>query len=100
MKQASHRVHSWAPLALASLLGRPAAVIAGVAAMVFERARLEVHDEAEAVIVSVGPVVAEMAAGVPVEGNWEEQMIASAAPCASACEEVAVDEGTGGWVAY
>lgn len=75
-------------------------MIAVVAGMVVERAHLEVHDEAEAVIVSVGPVVAGMAAGVPVEGNWEEQMIASGAPCASPCGEVAVDEGIGGWVAY
>lgn len=107
-KRAFHLVHSWAPLALASLLGRPAAAIVAVAiaaaiavvAMAVELAHLEVHDEAEAAIMSVGPVVAEMAAEVPVAGNWGEQMIASGAPCASACEEVAVDEGTGGWGAY
>lgn len=75
-------------------------MIYALAAMVVERAHLEVHDEVEAVIVSAGPVVAGMAAGVPVEGNLEEQMIASDAPCASACGEVAVDEGIGGWVAY
>lgn len=99
-EQASHLVHSWVLLALASLLGQPAAVIAVVAAMVVERAHLEVHDEAEAVIASVGPVVVGTAAVVPVEGNWGERMIASDAPCASACGEVVAGEGIGGWVAY
>lgn len=99
-EQAFHLVRSWARLALASLLDRPAAAIVGAAAMVVELAHLEAHDEAEAAIMSVGPVVAEMAAEVPVVGNWGERMIASGAPCASACEEAAVDVGTGGWGAY
>lgn len=100
MPQASHFVHSWALLELASLLDQPVAAIAAVAAKVVVPAHSEAHDDVEVVKASASQAAAETAVEVLAEESWEGQTTASDAPCVSAYEGEAVGEGIDDWEAY
>lgn len=93
MVPAFRSVHFWAPLVLALLLGLPASAIAVVAVKAGVLVHSGVHDDVAVARESDGQAVAEtVAEGRSEVGSWERQTIASAAPCASACEAAAVGE--------